>query len=374
MAHDTKADVDETARPLPTPHGAGASPSGLKALLPRLMRGESFSLEEAPALLDGLLDNAATDAQIAAALTALTLKGETVEELTGMAAAMRARAVRIRTRHTRFIDTAGTGASDIKTFNVSTAAALVTAGAGLPVAKHGARAATSKSGSADVLSALGINISATPECVERCLDELGICFMFSPLYHGASARVAAVRRELGVRTTFNLLGPLSNPAGAPRQLIGVCRAYMAEPMARALAALGIERAWVVHGADGLDEVTLATRTFVAETRAGDVRTFELAPEDFGLRRSSIERLCGGDATANAEIITSVLNGSRTDEARGLVLLNAAAALFVGGVCDDLTHATRLAEQSIDSGAALRKLEQLIQRTQAEANGADRSAD
>jgi anthranilate phosphoribosyltransferase len=338
------------------------------------MRGESFSLEEAPALLDGLLDNAATDAQIAAALTALTLKGETVEELTGMAAAMRARAVRIRTRHTRFIDTAGTGASDIKTFNVSTAAALVTAGAGLPVAKHGARAATSKSGSADVLSALGINISATPECVERCLDELGICFMFSPLYHGASARVAAVRRELGVRTTFNLLGPLSNPAGAPRQLIGVCRAYMAEPMARALAALGIERAWVVHGADGLDEVTLATRTFVAETRAGDVRTFELAPEDFGLRRSSIERLCGGDATANAEIITSVLNGSRTDEARGLVLLNAAAALFVGGVCDDLTHATRLAEQSIDSGAALRKLEQLIQRTQAEANGADRSAD
>ncbi|HYY42271.1 MAG TPA: anthranilate phosphoribosyltransferase, partial [Pyrinomonadaceae bacterium] len=251
---------------LPTPARRDEPPPGvgLRGLLLRLMRGEHLARNEATALLDALLDGAATDAQIAAALVALAVKGETVEELAGMAAAMRARAVRLNARHERFIDTAGTGSSTAKTFNVSTAAAFVVAGAGLPVAKHGSRAATSRSGSADVLAALGVRVDAAPEVAEKCLNEIGICFMFAPLYHGATARVAGVRRELGVHTTFNLLGPLTNPAGAPRQLIGVWHAALVEPLARTLAALGTERAWVVHGADGLDEVTVSGKTLVGE--------------------------------------------------------------------------------------------------------------
>src|SRR5437762_1623318 len=223
--------------------------------LPRLMRNEDLGRAEALRLLDWLLDGTATDAQIAATLIALKRKGETGEELAGLAEGMRARATRINSIHRCFIDTAGTGSSVAKTFNVSTAAALVIAGAGLPVAKHGNRAASSKCGSADVLAALGVNVSASPDICERCLNEIGICFMFAPLYHSATARVAAVRRQLGVPTTFNLLGPLTNPAGAPRQIIGISDQNKLESIAHALALLGTEKAWVVHGADGLDEVT-----------------------------------------------------------------------------------------------------------------------
>lgn len=325
----------------------------------RLMRGEDLRREEAASLLDALLDGAATDAQIGAALVALAVKGETVEELAGLASSMRGRAVRIKSRHERFVDTAGTGSSAAKTFNVSTAAAFVIAGAGLPVAKHGSRAATSRSGSADVLAALGVNVSVPPEVSERCLNELGVCFMFAPLYHGATARVAGVRRELGVHTTFNLLGPLTNPAGAPRQVIGVWHEALVEPLARTLKALGSERAWVVHGLDGLDEVTLDGRTKVAEVSDETVRVLEVEPEDFGLERSTLEGLRGGDAEANAAIIRAILSGERPDAGRALVCANAAAALYVGGVADDLKEAARLAEQSIDSGAALEKLEGLV---------------
>lgn len=341
---------------------AGAA-GGLRALLKRLMRGENLGRAEAAALLDALLDGAATDAQIAAALVALSVKGETVEELTGMAEAMRARARRVCSTHTRFIDTAGTGSSHAKTFNVSTAAAFVIAGAGLPVAKHGSRAATSRSGSADVLAALGVNVSAAPETSEDCLNETGICFMFAPLYHGATARVAGVRRELGVHTSFNLLGPLTNPAGAPRQLIGVWHAALLEPLARTLCALGTERAWVVHGSDGLDEVTLAGETLVAEAHDGDVKSFAISPKDFGLERSlSLEHLRGGDAHANARTIREVLTCARRDEARDLIVANAAAALFVGGTAESLHEAARLAEKSIDGGAALGKLDLLVEAT------------
>jgi anthranilate phosphoribosyltransferase len=322
------------------------------------MRGEDLGREEAAALLDALLDGNATDAQLGAALVALAVKGETVEELAGLATAMRRRAVRIRSRHACFIDTAGTGSSAAKTFNVSTAAAFVIAGAGLPVAKHGSRAATSRSGSADVLTALGVNVSAAPEVSEVCLNELGVCFMFAPLYHGATARVAGVRRELGVHTTFNLLGPLTNPAGAPRQVIGVWHEALVEPLAHTLNALGSERAWVVHGMDGLDEVTLAAPTKVAEVSAGAVRVFEVEPEEFGLERSPLEALRGGDAEANARVIGSILSGERRDEGRALVVANAAAALYVGGAAADLGEAARLAGRSIDSGAALEKLERL----------------
>jgi anthranilate phosphoribosyltransferase len=299
------------------------------------------------------------DAQIAAALVALAAKGETVEELTGMAAGLRARAVRVNARHPCFIDTAGTGSSRAKTFNISTAAAFVIAGAGLPVAKHGNRAASSKSGSADLLTALGVNVSAIPSVSESLLNEIGICFMFAPLYHGATARVAGIRRQLGIHTTFNLLGPLSNPAGAPRQIIGVWRKDLAERLARVLAALGTEHAWVVHGEDGLDEITLAGQTHVAEARDGDVKTFTIEPRDFGFSVSSLDHLRGGDTDANAAIVRAVLNGERRDEARALVIMTAAAALLLGGVTDDLHDGARRAAEAIDSGAALAKLQRLI---------------
>jgi len=349
---------------LPTParRDDALTETGLRALLLRLMRGEDLQRAEATALLDALLEGSATDAQIAAALVALAVKGETVEELAGMAAAMRSRSLRINSSHERFIDTAGTGSSYAKTFNVSTAAAFVIAGAGLAVAKHGSRAATSRSGSADVLTALGVKVTASPDVSEKCLNEIGICFMFAPLYHGATARVAGVRRELGVHTTFNLLGPLTNPAGAPRQLIGVWHRALTEPLAHALIALGTEHAWVVHGSDGLDEVTLAGETFVAEAHKGQVKSFEITPEDFGLARAGLSHLRGGDAEANAQTIRAVLKGTRRDEARELVLANAAAALFVGGAASDLHTAARLAAESIDSGAAISKLEQLAEAT------------
>lgn len=352
------------SRLLPPPPRSDEPAEGaeLRALLRRLMRGENLSRAEAAELLECLLAGSATDAQIGAALVALAFKGETIEELAGMAAAMRARAVRVRTRHARFVDTAGTGSSAAKTFNVSTAAAFVIAGAGLPVAKHGSRAATSRSGSADVLCALGVRVSTAPEVAEECLNRLGVCFMFAPLYHTASARVAGVRRELGVHTTFNLLGPLTNPAGAPRQLIGVWHPSLVEKLARALALLGTERAWVVHGSDGLDEVTVCDKTLVGEVAGSDVRLFEVAPEDFELPRCTLGDLRGGDAEENARIIRAVLAGERHDAARSLVLANASAALYVGSVAEDLRTCARLAAESIDSGAALRKLEQLAEAT------------
>jgi anthranilate phosphoribosyltransferase len=334
----------------------------LTEFLARLVRRENLSREEAFELLEALLDAEATDAQISGALVALAAKGETVDELTGMAEGLRSRAVRVLCQHPCFIDTAGTGSSRAKTFNISTAAAFVIAGAGLPVAKHGNRAASSKSGSADLLTALGVNVSTIPLVSENALNEIGICFMFAPLFHGATARVAGIRRQLGIHTTFNLLGPLSNPAGAPRQIIGVWRKDLAEKLAQVLSGLGTERAWVVHGEDGLDEITLAGKTHVAEAQNGEVKTFEIGPEDFGFDVGAIEHLRGGDADANAEIVSAVLAGERRDEGRALVIMNAAAALFLGGAAGDLREGARLAANAIDSGEARRKLELLIEAT------------
>lgn len=334
----------------------------LSEFIGRLVRREDLNRVEAEQLLESLLDAEATDAQIAAALVALAAKGETVEELTGMATGLRARSVRVKSAHSCFIDTAGTGSSRAKTFNISTAAAFVIAGAGLPVAKHGNRAASSKSGSADLLAALGVNVSAIPSVSEGALNEIGICFMFAPLYHGATARVAGIRRQLGIHTTFNLLGPLSNPAGAPRQIIGVWRQDLAEQLARVLAALGTEHAWVVHGEDGLDEITLAGKTHVAEARAGEVRTFEIAPGDFGFDVRKLDHLRGGETEANAAIVRAVLAGKRQDEARALVVMTAAASLMLGGVARDLREGAQRAAEAIDSGAALAKLERLVEAT------------
>jgi anthranilate phosphoribosyltransferase len=331
----------------------------------RLVRGENLSRTEAANFLDALLDPVATDTQIAAALIALTTKGETVDELAGMAEAMRERATPLHSRHERFIDTAGTGSSAAKRFNVSTAAAFVIAGAGLPVAKHGARSASSTSGSADVLEALGVNTAAPPEIVERCLNDHGICFIFAPLFHRATARVAQVRRELGVHTTFNLLGPLTNPARAPFQLAGVWDHSLVERVASALALLGVKQAWVVHGADGLDEVTITGETFVAACSAPTgVETFTISPEDFGLQRRSVTQRREGPAE-NARGTHAILNGEKDGSftvARDLVIINAAAALYLAGVANDFQNATAMACDSINSGQAVSKLEALIRET------------
>jgi anthranilate phosphoribosyltransferase len=331
----------------------------------RLVRGKNLSRTEAASFLDTLLAPVATDAQIAAALIALTAKGETVDELAGMAEAMRERATPLHSRHERFIDTAGTGSSAAKRFNVSTAAAFVIAGAGLPVAKHGARAVSSTSGSADVLEALGVNTAAPPQIVERCLNDHGICFIFAPLFHRATARVAQVRRELGVHTTFNLLGPLTNPARAPFQLVGVWRCSLVERIASALSLLGVKKAWVVHGSDGLDEVTITGETFVATCSAGSsVKTFTISPEDFGLQRRSVLRDREGP-TVNARVIRAILDGEKDGDfavTRGLVVINTAAALYLAGVSNDFQSATAMARESVDSGAAASKLEALIRET------------
>jgi anthranilate phosphoribosyltransferase len=279
---------------------------------------------------------------------------------------MRARAVPLLSRHTRFIDTAGTGSSAVKTFNVSTAAAFVIAGAGLPVAKHGSRAVTSHAGSADVLEALGVNTTASLEQTQRCLNEHGICFMFAPLFHGATARVAHVRRELGVHTTFNLLGPLTNPARAPFQILGVWHDSLLERVASVLAHLGVEKAWVVHGGDGLDEVTITDKTFVAAcSSAGNVETFAISPDDFGLERRSFDGFRAKRPRENAQLIRAILQGETTkttSAARDLVVINAAAALHLAGVAPDLRYAVGLARESIDSGCAASKLDALVRET------------
>ena len=353
---------------LPTParRDEPGSETTVRGLLVRLMRGEDLPRSKAAALFGAALDDRVTDAQIGAALVALAIKGETVDELSGMAEAMRARSVRIRCQHKRFIDTAGTGSSFAKTFNVSTAAAFVCAGAGLPVAKHGSSAATSLSGSADVLSELGVNVRVEAALSEACLNELGICFLFAPLYHRATARVAEIRRQLGVHTTFNLLGPLTNPAGAPRQIIGVWHETLLEPLAHTLLALGTRHAWVVHGSDGLDEITTAGPTRIAEARDGKVRTFTVQPENFVIRsQESLDELRGGNAGDNARLIRAVFeneSGRVVETARDLIIANAAAAIHVGGVEDNLPSAAERAAESISSGAARQKLEALAART------------
>lgn len=334
----------------------------LHHFLVRLMRGENLSIEDATDFFQALTEKNANPAQIAGALVALAAKGETYEELAGMARAMREQAVNIKSRQKNFIDTAGTGSSNSKTFNVSTAASFVIAGAGLSVAKHGNRAVTSKTGSADVLEKLGVKVSVEPEAAQTSLNGTGICFMFAPKFHPALLRVGEVRRSLGVRTSLNLLGPLSNPAKAPKQIIGVWHQSLVEPIAKALALLGTEKAWVVHGSDGLDEVTLTGDSFIAEVENGSISTFKVSPENFGLKRSEISHLQVEKPEQSAKIITEVLQSKRRDEARSLVVLNAAAALFVGGLAKDTMHAARLAEQSIDSGQAEYKLQRLIQMT------------
>jgi anthranilate phosphoribosyltransferase/anthranilate synthase/phosphoribosyltransferase len=334
----------------------------LHEFLIRLMRGENLSYADSVIFFKDLTRIDANPAQIAGCLVALASKGETYEELAGMASVMQDQAVALETHHKDYVDLAGTGSSPVKTFNISTAAAFVAAGAVLAVAKHASRGVTTKSGSADALSALKVKVSGEPKLARACLNGAGLGFLFSPTFHSSLRRVADTRRTLGVRTSLNILGPLSNPSRAPFQLIGVWHDSLLEPMAQALALLGTRNSWVVHGSDGLDEITINGPTRVAEVSGNKIRTFELLPEDFGLKASEFSHIAPKTPKESASIIIDVLASKRRDEARSLVIANAAAALIVGGKSKDPLQAARLAEQSIDSGAARIKLDRLIQTT------------
>ena len=328
-----------------------------------VMEGRSLSREEAGAAIEAMLTGTAPASQMAALLVALRMKGETPDEIAGAAQAMRARAVRVEVPLDRLIDTCGTGGDGAHTFNISTASAFVAAAAGARVAKHGNRAASSKCGSADVLAALGAEVELAPAQVASCIDECGIGFLFAPAHHAAMRHVAPVRKELGVRTLFNLLGPLANPAGVRRQVVGVPAPQFVLVLARTLGELGAERAFVVHGHGGLDEISTAGPTLVAETRNGSVREMQVTPEELGVAPAPIEELRGGDATRNAELLISVLRGEKGGR-RSAVLLNSAAAIAASGVCETLRDGVRLAEQAIDSGAAAARLERFVQATRA----------
>ena len=328
----------------------------LKPILARLSAGAALTEAEAEVFFAACLSGEAAPAQIGAALTALKLRGETAEEITAGARALR-RAATPFDPGMEVIDTCGTGGDNAHTLNISTAAAFVLAGGGVKVAKHGGRAASSRSGSAEVLAELGAALEASPLTARRQLDEAGVCFLFAPAYHPAMRHVAQVRRELGFRTLFNLLGPLANPAGARRQVVGVSEAAKLDVMARVLGALGAEHAWVVHG-DGLDELTTTGETLVAEWRGGGVRRFTVAPEAAGLRRAAVADLRGGDPVDNAAALRALLDGA-AGPYRDIVVLNAAAAFLVAGRATDLSEGASLAAASIDTGAARAALDRMV---------------
>ena len=329
------------------------------SLLGRLSAGEDLSRDQMTGAISQVMAGSCSEQQIALLLTALRTKGETVDEVAGAAAAMRQHMTPIRSRHDKLLDTCGTGGGGSATFNISTTAALVIAAVGVPLAKHGNRSITSKSGSADVLAALGVNIEASVPQVERCLDELGICFCFAPLMHPAMKHVAAVRRKLGVRTIFNLLGPLANPAGARFQLLGVGLPELRPLIASALRLLGTERALVVSGRDGLGEVTLADVTDVTQIEGDRLTEFTWSPEDFGLERNSLDAICIAGPDESAAIVRGVLAGE-PGPARDIVVLNAAAGLLAAGRSAAPQEAAQLAAEAIDDRSAADLLERLAQ--------------
>jgi len=326
-----------------------------------LVAGRELTGTDAGATMQSIMSGEATPAQIGSFLTALRMRRESPAEIAAFARVMREHAVRIRPKvDETLVDTCGTGGDGVKTFNISTAAAFVAAGAGIPVVKHGNRAMSSRCGSADVLSALGVNLAVDPEAQERIVETVGMAFLFAPAHHPAMRHVAGVRQEIGCRTVFNLLGPLSNPAGADAQLLGVYSPELTTVLADVLRLLDVSRAMVVHG-DGLDEITTTGTTLVAELGTGAVRCYTIDPEKFGIPYAAKDELAGGDADENARILRCVLEGEK-GPARDIVLLNAAAAICLGGRADDLHAGLALAKSSIDSGKALEKLHALIEAT------------
>ncbi|PIS37216.1 MAG: anthranilate phosphoribosyltransferase [Nitrospirae bacterium CG08_land_8_20_14_0_20_52_24] len=323
----------------------------------KLVVGTNLSREECYGAMDDIMGGRATPAQIASFITALRIKGETVEEIAACAQVMRDRVVRVHVEAEDLVDTCGTGGDGARTFNISTTAAFVVAGAGITVAKHGNRSVSSQSGSADLFAALGVNIQAGIPVVERCLREVGIGFLFAPLLHGAMKHAIGPRQEIGIRTVFNILGPLTNPAGAPNQVIGVYDPELTETLCEVLRELGSRRAYVVHGCDGLDEITLTGTTRVSELKNNRIWTFNLDPAEFGFRYCRPEDLKGGDAETNAKITLSILNGEPGPK-RDVILLNAAAAIYVAGRSKSLKEGLAAAADSIESGRAMNKLEAL----------------
>jgi anthranilate phosphoribosyltransferase len=340
----------------------------IKRVIDRIDLSES----EAESVLEQIMTGQCTDAQVASLLTALRMKGETVAELTGFAKVMRRKAARVipqssvnaeiaDTEREALIDTCGTGGDVSGSFNVSTATAFVVAGAGFKVAKHGNRSVSSQCGSADVVEALGVKIQLRPDEIARCIDEVGIGFLHAPLLHDAMKYVAIARKQMGIRTIFNMLGPLTNPAGANIQVVGVYAAPLTELLANVLKELGSTRALVVHGSDGLDEISITSESKITELNNGELTTYTVSPEDFGLKRSNLAEIQGGDARQNSEIILEVLRGSPGPR-RDIVVLNAAAAFVASSRANDLREGIKIAIESIDAGRALRKLEQLIEFT------------
>jgi anthranilate phosphoribosyltransferase len=334
------------------------------ALLDRLYQRTDLTPDEAASAMAAIMDGQATGAQIAALLMALRLKGEKPAEIVGFARTMRDRAVKLARVRDDVFDTCGTGGDGAGTINVSSIAALVLAACGVRVAKHGNRSVSSRCGSADVFEALGVNVAAPPAIVEECLDSVGLGFFFAPTFHPSMKQAAPTRRELGVPTAFNLLGPLTNPAGARRQLVGVPRPEMTELVARSLSMLGTERAWVVHGADRLDEISTCGYTKVSECRGGLLNTFYVHPSEFGLRRARLADVVGGDAATNAAVTREVLAG-RAGPARDIVLLNAGAGLLVAGRATSVREGIRLAADAVDGGAALTILDRLVRTSNRE---------
>ena len=328
-----------------------------RALLNKVATGESLTRDEAAFVFDRMMSGEATPSQMGALLMGLRVRGETVDEITGAVSVMRAKMLPVEAPD-EAVDIVGTGGDASGSYNISTCAAFITAGAGVPVAKHGNRALSSRSGAADVLMALGVRIDLSPEGISRCIAEAGIGFMFAPAHHPAMKHVGPTRVEMGTRTIFNLLGPLSNPAGVRRQMVGVFNKAWLTPLAEVLKVLGSERAWVVHGSDGLDEITIAGTTDVAALEDGRIRTFEIAPELVGLTRAAPESLKGGDAAHNAAALRAVLDGEPSAY-RDVSILNAAAALLVSGRAADLMEGVAMATTSLESGSARARLETLV---------------
>jgi anthranilate phosphoribosyltransferase len=329
----------------------------IQKALQELLKGENLTLETTKDVMREMMDGTATQAQMGAFLAALRMKGETVDEITACAEVMRERGLRI-TPSRKVIDIVGTGGDGTGTFNISTTAALVTAAAGIPVAKHGNRGVSSRCGAADVLEELGININLSPADTEKILEVSNICFMFAPIYHSSMKHAAPVRREMGVRTIFNILGPLSNPAGATMQLMGVYNPKLVKPLARVLLNLGVKRGLCVCGSDGMDEVTLTGETHICEIRDGTLSSYEINPEQFGFQRCSIQELQGGTPKENAIITKNILKGVEKGARRNIVVLNAAMALYLGFDDYSVNDCVKIAEELIDSGKAASKLEEL----------------
>jgi anthranilate phosphoribosyltransferase len=328
-----------------------------KSIIGKVATGAALTREEAATAFDSMMSGEATPSQMGGLLMALRVRGETVEEITGAVSAMRGKMLRV-TAPVEAVDIVGTGGDGSGSVNVSTCAAFIVAGSGVPVAKHGNRALSSRSGAADVLASLGVKIDLKPEDVGRCVREAGIGFMFAPAHHPAMKNVGPTRVELATRTIFNLLGPLSNPAGVKRQMVGVFSRQWVQPLAQVLRNLGSESVWVVHGSDGLDEITLTAPTFVAALENGEIRTFEVTPEEAGLERCTSDGLKGGDADANAVALQSVLDGMPSPY-RDVALLNAAAALVVAGRAKTLKEGVEIGRKSLDSGAAATRLTHLV---------------